>query len=185
MTHPPAAVAPRLHFRAGPQARKVVALTLFAAACALGAAWWGLDLGRTYGLAEADGGVLRPLWQRAALGGCLALLGLAFLAGMLVYWRFYVVRLDVEDGGRLLRIGRLPPFPTLLVPCDQVKVGDAVHGRGGGLSLLYSRLSSVNAPWRTIRLPGWRWPLILDLHGRLDDGSDAASGPGTAARGKR
>ena len=171
-------------YRAGAQVLKVIGLTVFAVACAVGAGWWGLDLGHSWGLAEVDGGVLKPLWQRVALGVGVALLGLSFPAGMLAYGSHYVVSLDLEDRGRLLRIGRVAPFPALRLPVDQVKIGDKVNtGHGGEFSLVHSRLRSVDAPWLWVEIRGWRWPLVLDLQGKFTAGGDAAGGDLHDARG--
>jgi hypothetical protein len=168
------------NFRAGTQVRRFVGLTLFAATCAIGASWAGIELGRTWGLAEADGGMLEPLWQRVALGGGVAFLGLSFLAGMLVYWRRYIVSLDVEDGGRTVRIDRLAPLPALRLPVDHVQVDGKVHtGHGGDLEMLFPQVRRVNAPWLWVRVRGWRWPLVLDLRGR-----QAEAGPEAPRTGR-
>jgi hypothetical protein len=167
--------APPPTYRAGTQVRKIVGLTVFAVACAAGAAWWGLDLGQSWGLAEADGGVLKPLWQRMVLGSVLTILGLSFPAGMFTYWSRYIVRLDLEDGGRTLRIGRLAPFPSLRLPVEQVKIGDQVQtGHGGEFSLASARMSSVQAPWLWVEIRGWRWPLVLDLRGTFGERGGSA-----------
>jgi hypothetical protein len=34
----------------------------------------------------------------------------------------------------------------------------------------------VNAPWLWVRVRGWRWPLVLDLKGRLVETQPAAAG---------
>jgi hypothetical protein len=161
----------RARYRAGLQAWKLVALVALSAACAGGAVAAGLDLGRTWGLREADGGVLRPLAHRLALGGGVAALGVAFLTGMVVYLRFYVLRVDVLDGGRTVRIGRLFPFPALLVPAGRVRLGAKVHrgGQGGALAVVIPALGRVRAPWLSLRVEGLRWPLLLDLKGRWEE----------------
>ena len=78
----PGAADPTLLFHAGRQALRVRFIMLLSLASAAGALYSGVDLVRYYGLAPADGGVLRPLWQRAALGLFVAGLGVAFLYGM-------------------------------------------------------------------------------------------------------
>ena len=95
--------------------------------CAIGGAWWGVDLAQTWGLREADGGVLKPLWQRVTLGAGLALLGVSFLAGMLVYLRFYIIGIDVEDEGQTVVIRRFAPFPVRRFPSAQVRISGTVN----------------------------------------------------------
>jgi hypothetical protein len=161
-----------LRFDAAGQATKVVAVTGFAAACAAATCAWGLDLSRTYGLAEGDGGSLRPLWQRAAVGGGVAALGLVFLAGMIAYLAFYVARLEEEDGGARLRIVRLFPYPPIVVPVRDARLGKEVHrGDPGALGLVFPRLNLVDAPWLTLTIRGRRWPLIVDCKGRFHERS--------------
>jgi hypothetical protein len=155
-------------YRAGFQATKLIGLTAFSAACAAGAGWWGVDIARTWGMAEADGGVLRPLWQRAALGLGVGLLGMAFLAAMLVFWRFYIVALQVDGDGRTLRIRRLPPLPELRLDVADVKIEGQRHtGQASELGPMFWRMRLVHAPWLSVRVRGRRWPMVLDLQGRL------------------
>lgn len=160
----------RARYRAGFQAAKVVAITALSGACAVAALRYGLDLGQTWGLREADGGVLKPFVQRVALGGSVAALGVSFFAGMVAYLRFYVLRMDLEDGGGTVRIGRLPPFSTLRLPAGQVRLGAKVHrGKGGALGAVFPGMARVRAPWLSLHVEGWRWPLLLDLKGRWED----------------
>jgi hypothetical protein len=155
-------------YRAGSQATKVVLLTVFAAVAAAGAVWWGADIAQTWGLRPADGGVLKPLWQRILFGGSLAVLGLAFLVGMIVYWRFYIVRIDSSADGRTVTIGRLPPFAEVTRPSDHVRVGDRVHtGEIELLGVMSAQARGVHARWRLVSVRGWRWPLILDMRGQF------------------
>jgi hypothetical protein len=94
---------------------------------------------------------------------------------MVVYLRFYVLRVDLEDGGRTVRIGRLPPFSTVRLPAGQVRIGRKVHrGDAKALGVLVPRATRHKAPWLSVHIVGWRWPLLLDLQGKFDEG---ASGP--------
>ncbi|MEI6670311.1 MAG: hypothetical protein WCP29_19375 [Acidobacteriota bacterium] len=163
------ALDPGWRYRAGFQATKVLAVTALAALCAVGAGWWGLDIARTWGLAEADGGVLKPLWQRVAFGSGVGLLGLAFFAGMLVYWRFYIVSIDVEPDGTTVRLGRLFPVPAVVVKAADLRVGSKIHtGDSGLIGVLAPWRIGVDAPWRSVYIRGWRWPLLLDMRGRRE-----------------
>ena len=160
----------RARYRAGFQVAKLVGLAALSAACAVGALGYGIELGQTWGLREADGGVLKPFAERLAVGGLVAALGVAFFAAMVVYLRFYVVRIDLEDGGRTVRIGRLPPFSTLRLPAGRVRLGTKVHrGEGGVFALAAPRFRRVKAPWLSLHVEGWRWPLLLDLQGKWED----------------
>lgn len=157
-------------YRAGFQGTKVVGLTLLALACAVGGAWWGLDIAQTWGLREADGGVLKPLWERVALGGGLALLGVVFFAGMLVYLRFYIIGIDVEDEGQTVVIRRCVPFPVRRLPSAHVRISGAVHTGEIELVTIFSpQARGVRAPWVSVHIRGWKWPLLLDLQGRFEN----------------
>jgi hypothetical protein len=165
---------PSWRYRAGFQATKVLAVTAFSALCAVGAVWWGVDIGRTWGLADADGGVLKPLWQRAAFGGGVALLGLGFFAGMLFYWRFYIVSIDVEPDGTTVRLGRLFPVPAVLVKAADVRVGNKIHTGDIGLVGVFAPLRiGIDAPWQSVYISGWRRPLLLDMRGRRESATPA------------
>jgi hypothetical protein len=164
-------------FRADGLAIKLIGLTLFAAGCAVGSVWAGIVLGQTWGLNPADGGVLLPLGQRIALGIGVASLGLAFLAGMLFYWRYYIIRIEIEDNGRTVLIGRLYPFPQLRLPVEDVTIGSTVRGEYRGFRFpVYSRMAPVDAPWLNVRLRGWRVPMVLDLHGKFLDDAPSKAG---------
>jgi hypothetical protein len=161
----------RVIFRAGPQEVKVRFLMLFSLACAGGAIYWGVDLERHYGLAAADGGALAPLWQRLAWGGTVAALGVAFMAGMWVYGRYYVAEISrLPAGGRLL-LRTVTFFGSERHEIDAKDLTLGAHHAGRFTSvdpdnpLLVKQ--RVNAPWRGIRLAGRRWPLILDLQGEI------------------
>src|SRR5688500_7234701 len=83
-------------YRAGWQlikVRAVMVASLIGLALCL---WCGLDLAQTHGLNEADGGVLAPLPERLALGGFVALLGIAVAAGMWLYGRHYAARIGFD-----------------------------------------------------------------------------------------
>ena len=82
-----------LLFDAGLQVRKVWFIVLLSWVCAAGASAGGHDIAQTWGLAAADGGVLKSLGARLLLGGGLAAAGLGFGFGMVIYGLRYVTSL--------------------------------------------------------------------------------------------
>jgi hypothetical protein len=152
-------------YRAGWQLAKVRALMWFALACGIGALWWGVDLAQHYGLNPGDGGVLAPLSARLAWAMAIWLLGAAFAAGMWIYGRCYVARVDYDEQANMLHV-----YTTGLL-FDQryaVELAGVRVGRyhDGTLDLMpFASPLTVNAPWQAIRLTGRRLPLILDLQG--------------------
>ncbi len=141
----------------------VTALSVLCAGLALATGWY---VGNHFGLSPADGGVLRPLWQRVAFGSALASVGCAFAGGMLLYLRLYIARLRIveRDGeGRTVTLEAAMAFPGLRVPLSEAELmGTGDHaGRSS-----HFRGVSVNAPWTSLRLRGRRLPLILDAQGR-------------------
>lgn len=152
-------------YDAGPQAAKVRALLWFSLLCAGGSGWAGVALARTYGLSPAEGGVLAPLPVRLAWGVGVASIGVAFLAGMLVYVRCYAARVAVDEAGECLHVS-LPGFvgsSTLEVPVGSVRGSryHPGHADYGGVT--------VSAAWDTVRVEGRRLPLILDAQGDVLD----------------
>lgn len=152
-----------LLFDARRQARKVRGVMLFSLASAVLSVRAGVHLAQTYGLNPADGGVLAPLPVRLAWGAGVALLGVGFAAGMWLYGRCYVARLELDEATQQLHVYTLRFFGTARQMCD---VSDVMGGRRhrGKFTTLWLR---VDALWRTLRIAG-RWlPLILDLQGEV------------------
>lgn len=150
-------------FSAGRQAWKVRLIQWIAVVVAPAASWSGWLIARTYGLRPADGGVLAPLAVRLAFGGGVAALGAAFVAGMWIYGRCYVMAAAVDETRGVLDVtlAGLLVSSRLEVPLDAVE-GSTYHAgrsRTGDVT--------VNAPWVSVRLRG-RWlPLIIDTQGEL------------------
>ncbi len=90
------------------QALKVRIMFWFLLAVVVLAMWGGWGIFQTFGLAEADGGVLRPLWQRVALGGFVAGVGLVAAGGMWIYIKLYA--LHISRDGDLILITTMTPF---------------------------------------------------------------------------
>jgi hypothetical protein len=158
----------RTIFDAGPQRWKVW-FVLFVCLLTGGGMMWagGYMLGH-YGLMPGDGGVLKPLSTRLLVGGVMAVPGAALIAAIVVYLRCYVTRIEVDDAGSGFRVtvaGR--PGPRTLM----IGAGDVVRARYND-GIAHAGGVRVNAPWYSLRLPGRRLPLIIDMQGDfLDDGA--------------
>jgi len=153
-----------LLYDAGRQLRKVRGIMWLSLACALGGLYWGFDLARHYGLAPGDGGVLAPLGVRLAWGAGVALLGLAFAAGMDLYGRHYIARAWLDEAGGRLRIETLRWWgrAALTVPVSEVLGSRYMRGKMSGAV-------EVDAPWFNVRIKGQPWVLILDAQGSFPD----------------
>jgi len=150
------------------QTRKVrLVVLLLLLPFSAGMMWWGWNLAQTYGLSPGDGGVLRPLSERIAVGGLVGGLGLVVGIAIMIYAAHYAVRM-VRDGDRLL-IETLAPWVLGTwhheFPVAQVEGSSFHEGR------LNTYKHSVNAPWRTLRIAGQRFPFILDAQEETMNGS--------------
>ena len=134
------------------------------------ALWGGWAIFHSFGLAEADGGVLRPLWQRLALGGGVAGLGLAAAGGMWLYTVLYALRI-VRSGDRIT-ITTMTPFGRRDREFAISELGESAYFRGrvhhvlssGGIGGIW-----VNAPWITLHAVGHRFPFVVDLQAETID----------------
>jgi hypothetical protein len=155
-------------FYAGRQLIKVRGMMLLSLACAIGCVWAGIYLARTYGLSPGDGGVLAPLPVRLAWGIGVALLGIGFAAGMWLYGRCYVAKLNFDEQTTHFHIYTVRFFGSAreTVALADIRHTEHHHGQldviradGAGLS--------VNTPWQSITLAD-RWlPLIIDQQGTV------------------
>jgi hypothetical protein len=134
---------------------------LLSLACFGGAVYWGIDLARTYGVNPGDGGELRPLWQRLAVALVVVFLGGLFAAGMWLYGRIYAARIDLDPEANKLHLYTVRFLGSRRHVIDLADVGGAKHHAGR----LFTGRQAVNAPWRSVRLAGWRLPLIIDAQG--------------------
>lgn len=160
MVRPKASVMSNpLLFDAGWQGKKVAGLTLFALLCAVGTSVAGWQIWLSFGLAPADGGMLRPAWQRALLGGGVAALGVGFWLAMLVYARCYVLKIIRLDGQTLQVVLRWPGLVRTL------RADDVVDRRSHAGVSRSTRGVSVAAPWLAVWLRDQRLPLIVDDQG--------------------
>jgi hypothetical protein len=150
-------------YSAGRQAWKVRFIALIALATFVLAAWAGWEIARSYGVRPADGGVLKPLAVRLAFGGFVAALGAAFVGGMWIYGRCYVMEAAVDENRGVLSVvlAGLLLRSRLEVPLDAVEGSTGHAGRSSMGDF------DVNAPWVSVRLRGRRLPLIVDGQGEF------------------
>jgi hypothetical protein len=153
----------RAIFDAGPQRWKIWFVGLISLACGGALVWTGGYIFQSYGLNPLEGGVLKPLTSRILLGGAFAAAGIAIIAGILLYLRCYVTRIEADDAGGGFRVtvaGLRQPLTVSLDHIIRVGYSDGISNAGG---------ISVNAPWYSLRLRGRRFPLIVDLQGDFLD----------------
>ncbi len=117
----------------------------------------GVNICLSWGLATADGGILKPLPQRLAFGGGLAGLALVLIAGMHYYLLRYIVSMR-RDGSQLY----IRTAAQLRGPGHVFAAGDVVSlDYHAGKTLTYK--AYVNAPWKKMRIRGVRLPFIIDM----------------------
>jgi hypothetical protein len=153
-----------LIYRAGWQLFKVRALMLLSLVAVGVCVWFGIDLARTYGTEPGDGGELAPLGQRLLVAAAVILLGVGFAAGMALYGRCYTARIEFDPDSNkyhLYTVGFLGS-PEHVMDAKTVRNSRRHSGRFQG------RIE-VDAPWTTVRMAGWRLPLIVDGQGVVLD----------------
>jgi hypothetical protein len=150
-------------FRAGRQLVKVRAVMLFSLVCAAASLWWGFDLAQTYGSRPAEGGALAPLPVRLAWGVGVGSLGVIFAAGMWLYGRCYVAKMELDQRTGTLHVYTVRFFGSRKQVFDVSDIlGSSYHeGKFDGMGVV----PTVDAPWRSMRLAGRRLPLIVDQQG--------------------
>lgn len=169
-------------YRSGGQLIKVRGLMLLSLACAAATLWWGFDLFQTYGLRPADGGVLAPLPVRLLWGIVVGSLGIVFAAGMWLYGRCYVAKIEADKHTGEVRVHTVRFVGTRTRTFDSADVT--------GVSKHENRLDlpgapSVNAPWTGLRVrDGWL-PLIVDGQGEFLEPELAGKLLGPKARRSR
>lgn len=164
------ATEPHILLESHRQAVKVRFVFWASLAVGLLSVWGGWTIFQTFGLSDADGGALKPLWQRLALGGAIACLGVTAAGGMYLYISLYALRLS-RIGDRVT-LTTMSPFGKRDREYSIHDVGESAyyHGRvrhvlaSGALGGLW-----VNAPWITLRVVGHRFPFIIDLQADMID----------------
>ena len=140
------------------QALKVRLVLWFAFLLSVVCLYSGWILFNGYGLAEADGGVLKPFWIRLAIGGGIALAGCAFGGGMLLYAISYLLKLE-RDGEKILMQTLSPSglgFRQHVFSVRDIRKAARFEGR---LQLD----QTVDAPWIKLNFAGRKLPFVLDL----------------------
>lgn len=142
-------------FRAGKQERKVRAVWI--------GSWIALYLAAYFTLEPffESGEAMSPdLWRdRMALAVVLIALCGSVVAGMSVYVRCYVTRLELEEGGPSLSIR------TLGLRRERVRSVSLT-----AIECMYFRESELaDAPWWTLRVEGRRLPFIVDAQGEVEN----------------
>lgn len=144
------------------RSRRVRALLWLSLAGAAATVWAGWGLFETFGLAPADGGVLKPFEQRLLLGGFVALLGVGLAASMLIYSGLYVVELRQDGGTVSIATLSLLGLRHFEVSRRDVRASEYHRGR------MFTRMI-VNTPWVTLWVRNRRWPFLIDLQAETVD----------------
>ncbi|OUC05910.1 hypothetical protein RY27_24340 [Litorilinea aerophila] len=100
----------------------------------------------------------------------MAVLGLAFAGGSRLYARCYVARLEVDEKREALHVytvGWLGALRQERYPLEALRLRSVRSRRHSGRTPPLWRGPVVDAPWRSLRLPGRRLPLILDEQGEV------------------
>lgn len=162
----------RLVYRSASQGLKVQAVAVFSVLVLLGTTCASYRIATRYGLSPADGGVLRPVWQRWSLALGLLAMAAAFAVGMGVYGARYVDRIEWLAPSRQFRIRTLGwPARTYLVAAGarvQLRSRRDVSVPGEPLN----HGIRVDAPWLQLQLERPGPCLILDLQGWLSPEPD-------------
>jgi hypothetical protein len=158
-------------YRAGWQMIKVRAVMVASLIGLVVCLWCGLDLAQTHGLNKGDGGALAPLPERLAVGGLVALFGIAFAAGMWLYGKHYAARIGFDPDTKQIYVVTVGFFWNdhhVINPAD-LGPGRFHHGANwttvAAAAVVGHPVPLVDAPWTSIRIAGWRWPLIIDQQG--------------------
>jgi hypothetical protein len=155
-------------FRAGPQLVKVRFMMLLSLAALVGTTCAGVNLAQHYGQAPGDGGVLKPLPERIAMGAFVFSLGAVFAGGMGLYGKFYVASIDVDQNNQKLYLNTVEFLGTKQhkIELSNILRRDE-HAGQLDLSAFDPASISVNAPWRSVRFGGWKLPVIVDAQGEI------------------
>ncbi|MBW4574256.1 MAG: hypothetical protein KME08_03130 [Aphanothece sp. CMT-3BRIN-NPC111] len=155
-------------FRAGSQLVKVRFIMLLSLATLVGSTYAGVNLVQHFGQSLGDGGVLKPLPERIALGAFVFSLGAVFAGSMWLYGKFYVASIDFDSREQKLYLNTVEFFGTKRHAIELSNILDSSEHAGQlDLTAFDPSSISVNAPWKSVRLKGWKWSLIIDAQGKI------------------
>lgn len=155
-------------FRASSQLVKVRFMMLVSLAALIGSTWAGVNLAQHYGQAPGDGGVLKPLPERITIGAFVFSLGAVFAGGMWLYGKFYAASIDVDSDEQKLYLNTVEFFGTKPHEIELSNILSSEEMAGQlDLTAFDSSSISVNAPWKSVRLKGWSFPVIIDAQGEV------------------
>jgi hypothetical protein len=158
-------------YRAGRQLIKVRALMVLSLVLLPLSLWCGLDIARTHGLREADGGILAPLPERLAFGGLVAALGVGFVIGMGLYGRHYAARIELDPDNKQIQLDTIGFFGNVRRIINVADLGNVRAHHDDNWDFVIAAMAAghptvpVHVPWLSLRITEWRWPLILDQQG--------------------
>jgi hypothetical protein len=158
-------------YRAGWQLIKVRAAMIASLVGAALMVWWGIHTAQTHGLNPGDGGVLAPLPERLAWGGLITSLGILAAAGMWLYGSHYAGRIDFDLDTQQIHLVTVGFFWNRhhlihVAELGRVKSHDRVNWTTVAAAVAIGHpIALVHAPWISVRIAGWRFPLIIDKQG--------------------
>lgn len=123
-----------------------------------------VELWQGYGLAPADGGVLRPAAVRLRVAIGVAVLCLLPALGMLLYVQCYAVRIERDRQGLHVTVAGFRRCHTRTVPVQRIRRTSRIEGR------LRTWRQTVHAPWINLWIDGDLLPYIVDAQaGRINE----------------
>jgi hypothetical protein len=105
------------------------------------------------------------------MGSLVALLGIAFAVGMWLYGRHCADRIEFDPAKKQLHLLTVGFFGKSRHVIDVADLGairfhhDTNLGLAAGATAVGHPVPVVDAPWRSVRIAGWRLPLIIDNQG--------------------
>jgi hypothetical protein len=141
-------------YRAGWQLFKVRAVSASSLIALPVAVYFGIYEIRTYGLSD---------YPELAMGVVLILLGVAFAVGMWLYGRQYAARIGFDAAKKQLHLETVNLLWNNHHVIDIADVGRIQYHQ----DIKWINTPGVYAPWTSVRIKGWRWPLIIDQQGQM------------------
>ena len=153
------------------QALKVRFVFWLLLAAGIAGLWAGWSILLYFGLSPADGGELRPLWQRLLFGGSIATLGGVVAYGMWIYIHLYALSMSIN--GTEVTIVTMAPFGRSERKFDAGDLGEGAYHEGKIYDVddmnRRHAIPSVDAPWITLKARDQFWPFIFDAQAEVLD----------------